>query len=106
MTPEKKVKNKVKKVLDELGAYHFFPATGGYGASGVPDIIACYKGKFIGIECKANGNKPTALQQKHLRDISVNGGVSLVIDEDNVDMLKFYITGKQTFDFRKEKDDD
>lgn len=106
MTPEKKVKNKVKKILDELGAYHFFPATGGYGASGVPDIIACYKGKFIGIECKANGNKPTALQQKHLRDISVNGGISLVVDEDNIHMLKFYITGKQTFDFRKEKDDD
>jgi len=77
------------------------PTTGGYGASGVPDIIACWRGKFVGIECKANGNKPTALQQKHLRDISISGGISLVIDETNIDMLEFYITGKQKFDFNE-----
>ena len=58
MTPEKKVKIKVKKILDKLGAYHCMPSTGGYGASGVPDIIACYKGRFVGIECKANGGNP------------------------------------------------
>jgi hypothetical protein len=77
------------------------PTTGGYGASGVPDIIACWQGKFVGIECKANGNKPTALQQKHLRDISISGGISLVIDETNIDMLEFYITGKQKFNFNE-----
>ena len=97
MTPERKIKNQVKKVLDKLQAYYFFPATVGYGASGVPDVIACYKGKFVGIECKANGNKPTALQQKHLREISINGGTSLVIDETNINMLEFYITGRQIF---------
>jgi Holliday junction resolvase len=51
-TPESKVKKKVKKILDDLGAYHFSPMATGFGRSGVPDIIACYKGKFIGIECK------------------------------------------------------
>ena len=51
-TPESKVKKRVKKILDDLGAYHFSPMMDGYGRSGVPDIIACYKGKFIGIECK------------------------------------------------------
>jgi Holliday junction resolvase len=97
MTPEKKVKTKAKKILDELGCYYFMPATGGYGASGVPDIIACYKGKFFGIECKANGNKPTMLQIKHLTDILKAGGQSMVIDEHNVGMLELFITGKQTF---------
>jgi len=101
MTPEKKVKEKVKKKLKELKCYYCMPATGGYGASGVPDIIACYKGTFIGIECKANGNKPTELQQKHLRDISISGGKSLVIDETNVDMLQFFITGKQIINNEK-----
>jgi Holliday junction resolvase len=96
MTPEKKVKTRVKKLLDELGCYHCMPATGGYGASGIPDIIACYQGKFIGIECKANGNKPTLLQLKHLNDISFAGGLSIVIDEHNINMLELYITGKQT----------
>ena len=68
------------------------PSTGGYGSSGVPDIIACYQGKFIGIECKANGNKPTALQQKNLQDIIKSNGQSLVIDEKNIGMLKLLIT--------------
>lgn len=97
MTPEKKVKIQVKKVLDKIGCYHFMPATGGYGASGVPDIVACYKGKFIGIECKANGNKPTKLQLKHLNDITLAGGMSLVIDENNISYLELFITDKQSF---------
>jgi len=86
-TPEKKIKDKVKKILTELGAYFFMPATGGYGASGVPDIIVCWKGNFYGIECKANGNKPTALQMKHLTDIHFAGGISIVVDETNIDDL-------------------
>jgi Holliday junction resolvase len=87
-TPEKKVKNKVVAQLKTLGAYYFYPVTGGYGASGVPDIIVCLKGRFIGIECKANGNKPTALQQMNLDQIAAQGGIALVIDETNVNQLK------------------
>ena len=67
------------------------PATGGYGASGVPDIIACYEGRFIGIECKANGGKPTALQKKHLADIKKAKGLSLLIDETNIDVLEYLL---------------
>jgi len=91
LTPEKKVKEKVKHILKELSCYYCMPSTGGYGSSGVPDIIASYRGKFIGIECKANGNKPTALQQKNLTNILNSLGQSLVIDEKNVDMLELFI---------------
>ena len=56
MTPEKKVKNKVVAILKEHKAYYFYPITGGYGRSGVPDIVGCYRGIFFGIECKAKGN--------------------------------------------------
>ena len=101
MTPEVKVKKVVVKHLNSVGAYYFYPVTGGFGASGVPDIVGCYKGKFFGIECKANGNKPTVLQCKNLCAISVAGGMSLLIDENNLDMLEFYITGKQTFNYEE-----
>ena len=70
MTPEKRVKEAVRKQLRSVGAYHFFPATGGYGKSGVPDIVGCFRGKFFGIECKAGNNKPTPLQEKNLQEIS------------------------------------
>ena len=83
-TPEKLVKNKVVAQLKKLGAYYFYPVTGGWGASGVPDIIACYRGRFFGIECKTKGNKPTKLQQINLDNIKAQGGAALVIDETNV----------------------
>jgi hypothetical protein len=86
-TPEKKVKVKVRKCLDELGAYYSMPVTSGYGNSGAPDFLVCFKGRFIGIECKANGGKPTPLQEKNLRAIEKAGGCSYVIDETNVDFL-------------------
>ena len=88
MTPEAKVKAKVKRILAELGAYYAMPVTGGYGNSGVPDFLVCLRGRFYAIECKANGGKTTALQDKHLADIRGAGGVSLIIHEANVENLR------------------
>lgn len=106
-TPEKKVKDKVKKLLAEHGAYHFMPATHGYGSSGIPDIAACLHGKFIGIECKANGGKPTALQLKNLRELSSAGGISVLVDETGMDAFADLLTrvnkldGGASFNFLK-----
>ena len=88
MTPEAKVKKKVKDILKSLNAYYAMPVGTGFGNSGVPDFLVCYQGKFIGIECKANGNKPTALQMFNLCEIRRCGGIGLVIDETNVDELR------------------
>lgn len=87
-TPEVKVKRKVVATLKELKAYYFYPVTGGYGGSGVPDIVGCYKGRFFGIECKAGKNKATALQQKNLDQIRDCGGIAMVINEDSVNNVK------------------
>jgi hypothetical protein len=88
LTPEKKVKNKVVALLKERGAYYFFPATYGMGRSGIPDVVVCYKGHFIGVECKAGNNKPTALQLRELAAIADAGGSSLIINEYNLNELK------------------
>ena len=85
MTPEKRVKTKVVAILKELGTYYFYPVTGGYGASGVPDIIGCYKGRFFAIECKAGKGKTTALQEKNIAQIIAQGGLAMVINEDNIE---------------------
>lgn len=86
-TPESKVKKKVVDILRAAGAYYFFPATGGYGRSGVPDIIVCFKGRFIGIECKAGDNTPTALQQRELMRIIDAGGSAFVVNEKSLNAL-------------------
>ena len=83
-TPEAKVKAKCRKLLDTFGAYYFFPATGGFGRSGVPDIIISYKGRFFAIECKAGKGKPTPLQQKEINAINDSGAVAIVVNEYNI----------------------
>ena len=87
-TPEKRVKQAVVKQLKELGAYYFYPVTGGYGASGVPDIVGCYYGRFFAFECKAGNNKPTALQQKNIDQINAMKGIVAVINETNQDQIR------------------
>ena len=77
MTPEAKVKKVVVAQLKQLGAYYFYPVTGGYGQSGVPDVVGCYEGLFFGIECKA-GNA---------------GGIDLVVNEDNMNAVARLILG-------------
>jgi Holliday junction resolvase len=97
-TPEKKVKDKVVKILKKHGIYYFFPATHGFGRSGVPDVVCCFNSLFMGIECKAGTNKPTALQEKEMADIRSAGGVTFVINETNLTMLESWITD-ENFDF-------
>ena len=99
-TPEGSIKLKVKRILFELGAYFVMPSTGGYGSSGAPDFIFCLRGRFMAIECKANGNKPTALQEKNLGAIRHAEGITWVIDETNVDDLRDLIQSE--FNTRKE----
>lgn len=86
-TPEKKVKDKVVAILKQEGAYYFFPATHGFGRSGVPDVVACVNGYFLAVECKAGKNKPTALQIREIENIRHAGGVAVVVNETNWDML-------------------
>ena len=90
-TPEAKVKAFVKKTMfAHFPDIWYYSAPGGpFGNVGVPDHLYLWGGVFIAIECKANGNKPTALQMKHLQHIEKCGGVAAVVtDIDNVKMLR------------------
>ena len=91
-TPEKRVKAIVTKQLKEIGAYYFYPMSGGFGKSGVPDIICCYRGRFVAIECKAGNNKTTALQDKNIEDIIKQGGIALIVNEANANTIGAVLT--------------
>jgi Holliday junction resolvase len=90
-TPEKKVKDKVVKILKSHGIYYFFPTTFGMGRSGVPDIICCFNGSFLAIECKAGKNKTTALQDMEIAAIRKTGGTAFVINENNINEIEDFI---------------
>ena len=86
-TPEAKVKKQIRAILDEYGAYYAMPIGSGYGNSGVPDFLVCYKGWFIGIEAKAGKGKTTALQDMNLEKIEKAGGMTLIINEFNLQSI-------------------
>lgn len=90
-TPEAKVKAKIKTILKAHGVYYAMPIGTGLGNSGVPDFLVCHNGKFLGIEAKAGKGKTTALQEKNLRDIDRAGGLTLVITEENIDVLEMML---------------
>ena len=74
-TPEGRIKQKVSKLLKDLGLWYFYPAAGAFGIAGIPDIITIANGQFVGIECKAGpSKKPTALQAQTGRKIQKAGG--------------------------------
>lgn len=83
MTPEGRVKTQVKDWLNAHGVWHFSPVSNGMGRHGIPDLICCYQGRFLGIECKAPGKRHTVtpLQQRELRKIDAAGGIALVVDD-------------------------
>ena len=91
-TPEAKVKDQIKAILTTHGAYRVMPVSNGMGAHGIPDFLVCHCGRFIGIEAKAGKNRPTLLQESNMESIRRAGGVTLVINEDNMAELTELLT--------------
>lgn len=80
MTPEGKIKAAVSKAIARFhGVYTFMPVPSGYGISSL-DYLLCVNGKFIAIETKAPGKKPTPRQRDTIAKIRAAGGLALVID--------------------------
>lgn len=52
---------------------------GEYTRSGIPDILCCCKGYFLGIEVKSKTGKPSALQIRNLRNINKAGGYAILL---------------------------
>jgi hypothetical protein len=81
MTPEGRVKAKVKKLLKSFGedCYYEMPVPGGFGKSGL-DFNICFCGRWISIETKAPGEKLTERQLLRKREIEAAGGIVFSID--------------------------
>ena len=79
ITPEGRVKKKVKEILAEYGAYAFMPVQNGMGAPAL-DFHGIYRGIGFCIETKAPGKKPTKRQLHTMETVAAAGGKCFVID--------------------------
>ena len=78
MAEEKNYENKIKAYLKSKGAYFVKYFGCGYTQAGVPDILCCYKGKFIAIEVKAQKGRVSELQKYNIEQIQKAGGIAFV----------------------------
>ena len=99
MTPEGKVKVKIREYLKARGDnYSFTPIGSAFGKAGVPDRIVCWRGRFVGIEVKAPGKirAQTPIQKKAQQEIEKAGGVYLLVD--SVETVKEWFEGDVELD--------
>tara|TARA_R110000796_G_scaffold43778_3_gene107369 strand:+ start:138 stop:446 length:309 start_codon:yes stop_codon:yes gene_type:complete len=83
MTPEGKVKKKVREYLQSIGAWYYMPVSNGMGRVGCPDILVCYKGLFMAFETKAPGKikNVTPNQEREINGITRAYGLAHVVDD-------------------------
>ena len=84
MTPEGKVKARIKKVLDAYKDTHghiwwFMPVQNGMGAA-VVDYIGWVRGRAFAIEAKEDGKHPTPRQEGTLAEMASAGAQTFVVD--------------------------
>ncbi len=92
MTPEGRVKNKVKVILDGYpGMFYDMPVPAGYGRPTL-DFIGCYGGLYFAVETKAKGKKPTPRQMDTIDNMRAAGAaVFVVIGEDDTALLQLWL---------------
>ncbi|KIN81221.1 nuclease [Clostridium botulinum] len=89
MAAEKNFENEIKKFLSELPKTWFYKNwSGPYSKSGIPDIIACVDGHFIGIEVKAPNGKPSELQKRNIRLIQECRGLGYILYPKDFEAFK------------------
>lgn len=92
MAAEKNFENRVKKFLKEKGAWVLkYWGGAAYTKSGIPDLLVCFKGYFLGIELKAPNGKPSELQLYNLRQINKAEGISILLYPKDFEQFKQFI---------------
>ena len=90
----------IRKYLATLPDCFFWKEHGGqYGTAGIPDIVVCYKGRFIALEAKVGKNKPTKLQAASIDKIRQAGGTAAVVY--SVEDVKAVLSEMEACDVRR-----
>lgn len=79
MADEKRFEEKVKKFLKEQNCWTLKTWSNGVQRAGVPDLLICCNGYFLGVELKAETGKPSELQLWNVGKIREAGGIAIVL---------------------------
>lgn len=89
MAAEKNFENKVKRFLEEQSCWYIkYWAGAQFTKSGIPDILVCCNGYFMGLEIKGPKGKPSELQLWNIDEIRKAGGFAMVLYPNDFEMFK------------------
>lgn len=91
MAEEKNFENRVKQWLRSKCCYVVKYYGCGGTRAGVPDLLVCANGRFVGVEIKAEHGKLAPLQRSHLDKILTSGGAVTVLRPSEFDGFKKFI---------------
>lgn len=93
MAQEKTFETKIKKFIETIGGWQVKFFANSYTKTGVPDILACINGYFVGIEVKAQNGHPSELQFYQCKKIRKAGGFAFVVYPSGWDQLQIILKG-------------
>lgn len=88
---EKAFETKIKDYLSSFNCWFCKFFANSYTKSGVPDVLACVNGKFVGIEVKAEKGRPSQLQIYNRDKIRESGGLSIILYPEQFGDFKIFI---------------
>ena len=94
MGEEKRIENSIKNWL-ETNNHWYIKVQGGVNnpSSGVPDILTCIHGRFIGIEVKTPTGNTTKIQEYQIDQINKSGGIAVVVT--SLEQLRMELKDRQ-----------
>lgn len=78
MQPESKLSRDIQKLIKFRGGYCWKVWGNDLTPAGTPDIVGCYKGRFIAVESKMPGNKPSTIQEYRMERMRIAGAKVIV----------------------------
>ena len=87
---EKTFQTKLIKLIEKNNGYVVKFNASAISKIGVPDLLACINGKFVGLEVKKENGKPSEIQLWNIEQIKKSGGIAMVVkpsDYENIEKL-------------------
>lgn len=89
---EKQFEQKVKRFLNDGGCWLVKTWSNGVQREGIPDLLVCCNGYFLGIELKNETGNPSKLQLWNIEKIRAAGGIALVLYPNQFEEFQHFIT--------------
>ena len=75
---ESSIVRKIQRFLSDLPDSFVWKTHDSYTV-GIPDIVACIRGRFVGFEVKTATGRPSKIQLYRIRQIREAGGIAAVV---------------------------